>query len=216
MKRASTNCSINTRNCSTRGRAPVLDDLCRDCPELLAELGRRVVRLHKLGHVLDVPITPAAEPEPLSLSDDRTWVSGTTPREVTRGRNPGPARLRDRRAARRRRHGDRLQGPAARARPACRPQNDPRRHAGPRHRSGAFREESRAIAALRHPNIVQIYEVGEFRRQPFFSLEFCHRRYPGPRTQRPTAAADNSRRKWPKCWPAPFSRPTTRTLSIAT
>jgi WD40 repeat protein len=36
-----------------------------------------------------------------------------------------------------------------------------------------FRTEGQAIARLRHPGIVQIYEVGEQEGRPFFSLEFC-------------------------------------------
>jgi len=36
-----------------------------------------------------------------------------------------------------------------------------------------FRAESAVIASLQHPNIVQVYEVGEHQRLPFFSLEFC-------------------------------------------
>jgi tetratricopeptide (TPR) repeat protein len=35
-----------------------------------------------------------------------------------------------------------------------------------------FRAEAEAIARLRHPNIVQVHEVGEERGCPFFSLEF--------------------------------------------
>jgi hypothetical protein len=35
-----------------------------------------------------------------------------------------------------------------------------------------FRTEVRALARLRHPNIVQVYEVGEDGGQPFFSLEY--------------------------------------------
>jgi tRNA A-37 threonylcarbamoyl transferase component Bud32 len=36
-----------------------------------------------------------------------------------------------------------------------------------------FRTEPKAIARLQHPNIVQIFEVGEQGGLPFFSLEFC-------------------------------------------
>ena len=36
-----------------------------------------------------------------------------------------------------------------------------------------FQTEVEAIARLLHPNIVQVYEVGEHEGSPFFSLEFC-------------------------------------------
>lgn len=35
-----------------------------------------------------------------------------------------------------------------------------------------FRAEAEAVAQLQHPNIVQVYDVGEHGRLPFFSLEF--------------------------------------------
>jgi serine/threonine protein kinase len=36
-----------------------------------------------------------------------------------------------------------------------------------------FRTEAEAVARLRHPNIVQIHEVGEHEGKPFFCLEYC-------------------------------------------
>src|SRR6478752_5679889 len=72
------------------GQMPSLDDLCRDCPELRSELGRRVVRLNRLGKVMAAAGALVPEPEPLSLSDDRTWVTGATPRDNTVVEIPAP------------------------------------------------------------------------------------------------------------------------------
>jgi serine/threonine protein kinase len=44
-------------------------------------------------------------------------------------------------------------------------------HAGPRELA-RFRAEARVLARLQHPNIVQIYDVGEAAGRPYFALEF--------------------------------------------
>jgi serine/threonine protein kinase len=45
-------------------------------------------------------------------------------------------------------------------------------HAGEAER-GRFLTEAQSIARLQHPNVVQVFEVGECEGRPFFSMEFC-------------------------------------------
>ena len=87
------------------------------------------------------------------------------------GRRP---RLRDPGRAGPRRHGRRLQGPADRAsnRLVALKMILRRRPRRPASELARFRTEAEAVARLQHPNIVQIYEVGEHDGRPFFALEF--------------------------------------------
>jgi WD40 repeat protein len=45
-------------------------------------------------------------------------------------------------------------------------------HAGAEQRQ-RFRREAQAVARLQHPNVVQVFEVGEHQGLPYFSMEFC-------------------------------------------
>jgi hypothetical protein len=45
-------------------------------------------------------------------------------------------------------------------------------HAGADERA-RFRDEAKAVAALGHPGIVQVYEIGTHNDLPYFALEFC-------------------------------------------
>lgn len=62
-------------------------------------------------------------------------------------------------------------------------------HAGKGER-GRFQTEAMAVAKLQHPNIVQVYEVGEHNGMPFFSLEYLDGGSLGQRTEKSPLAPD--------------------------
>ena len=65
-----------------------------------------------------------------------------------------------------------------------------------------FLAEAEAVARLQHPNIVQIYEIGEHDGLPFFELEYVDGRQPGRAARRHPLAAAARRRGWSRPWPA--------------
>jgi urea transport system substrate-binding protein len=164
-----------------QGRAVTIEDLCRDCPELRPALEQCIAKLKAITPVLDLsayasPTRPdarkagggAADPEatqpegagrrqPIVPSGLKSWTlpGYTILGELGRGgmgvvykaRQTGLDRLVAIKMV--------LAG----------------RHAGP-HERARFEAEARLIAKLRHPNIVQIYDVGTYEGIPFCVLEY--------------------------------------------
>ncbi len=107
-----------------------------------------------------------------SMIDPSTSLTSRAPGEID-DRRTQDSRLRDPGKLGRGRDGRRLQGPAAGPESPGGPQDDHRREpgAGTTHLA-RFRIEAEAVAQLQHPNIVQIYDIGEVDGLPFVSLEF--------------------------------------------
>ncbi len=59
-----------------------------------------------------------------------------------------------------------------------------------------FRAEALAIARMRHPNLVNIYEIGEHHLLPFYAMEYME----GGNLARAACKGNPSRRAPPPCW----------------
>jgi len=78
-----------------------------------------------------------------------------------------------------------------------------------------FLDEAKAVARLQHPNIVQVFEVGEHNGCPFCALEFC----PGGAMSGVLGGAPQDparRRSWLSYWRRPCTRSTPPGWSTAT
>ena len=129
---------------------------------------------------------------------------------------PDPARLRNPRGNRPRRHGRGLQGPAPRPQPPRRPQDDPGRGARRRGGSGPLPRRGRGrrrLAAPPHRADLRDRRPG---RPPLFLAGIRGRRQPGPEAGRDAAAAAPGRGSWSRRWRGPCTSPTSAASSTAT
>ncbi len=138
------------------------EQLCRDCPELLPELKSRLAAIRRVDAQVDALFpsptsTPSTESQPVSLVDDELPQIPGYEIEAVLGRGGMGIVYKARQVGLKRSVAIKmlLAGRFASARDRVR-----------------FETEAEVVAGLRHPNIVQIYDVGTNDGRPYFTMEF--------------------------------------------
>jgi serine/threonine-protein kinase len=140
------------------GRTP--EAVCGDCPELLPEVRRRCEQMRRVEAQLDAlfptPLAgPADTPAEGGQAADFPQVPGYEV-EAVLGRGGQGVVFRARHLPLNRSVALKMVLAGA--------------YAGPREKE-RFQREAEAVARLRHPNVVQVYDVGEAAGQPYFTME---------------------------------------------
>jgi serine/threonine protein kinase/tetratricopeptide (TPR) repeat protein len=130
-----------------RGHAPSPEELCADCPELLGELKQALRKLERVEAFLDLTPDRPAQP-PLPEGYESLGVLGQGGMGVVyKARQVKLNRV--------------VALKMLRAGAGVGPEE-----------FGRFRREADALARHQHPNVVQIFEVGEQEGRPYLVLEF--------------------------------------------
>ncbi len=152
-----------------KGQEVSAEELCADCPELVAELRRRIQVLKEMDAAMDSNKQTHGNPDSTSwpgmrpndplvadlLRPAQTVVPGFRILEIL-GRGGMGVVYRAEQLAQNRQVALKMIKTGQRA---------------PSEAVGRFDREAQAISLLNHPNIVQIYNVGEYRGQPYLVLE---------------------------------------------
>jgi serine/threonine-protein kinase len=153
-----------------QGRTVSAEELCRDCPHLRDEVRREIRGLEAMYHLLDGAAPNATKdlPRPSPAADLTDRCLAVPLGEVSQLSIPGYEVLEELGAG--------GMGIVYRARQLCLGRVVAlktirgRGHA-PAPALARFRAEAEAVARLQHPNVVQIYEVGEHDGLPYLCLE---------------------------------------------
>ena len=138
------------------------EEVCRHCPELLPQVLNRFRRMHACDVQLDaffpLPLSssPAGEPGSFEPGPDLPQIPGYEVQELL-GRGGMGVVFRARHLRLNRIVALKMALAGAYASP---------------HERERFQREAEAVAGLRHPNVVQIHDVGDSDGRPYFTMEF--------------------------------------------